>query len=181
MSAVVLCGVVLKFTHTHTRTREKKAPPAKTYRVARALFSRGRLISEASLPVFQRGWGRIHTLFCSQGSGSLPGRGPPVIHRDSPPRLRPIPIGDSDWYLKQATRRRDMSKNHYCGQETAAIHNQKHTPFTAAATHGRATGTVPVCPVCVRSHTDTHSHSHTHIHTMAGTARGRFRRATCPW
>ena len=29
------------------------------YRVARALFSRGRLISEASLPVFQRGWGRI--------------------------------------------------------------------------------------------------------------------------
>ena len=39
--------------------RKKKAPPAKTYRVARALFSRGRLISEASLPVFQRGWGRI--------------------------------------------------------------------------------------------------------------------------
>jgi len=36
-------------------------PPAKTYRVARALFSRGRLISEASLPVFQRGWGRIQT------------------------------------------------------------------------------------------------------------------------
>ena len=32
--------------------------------------------------------------------------------------------------------------------------------------------------VCVRSHTDTHSHSHTQIHTMAGTARGRFRRAT---
>ena len=27
-----------------------------------------------------------------------------------------------------------MSKNHYCGQETTAIHNQKHTPFTAAAT-----------------------------------------------
>ena len=24
-----------------------------------------------------------------------------------------------------------------------------------------------MCPVCVRSHTDTHSHSHTHIHTMA--------------
>jgi hypothetical protein len=49
--------------HTHRqtdrRTRKKKAPPAKTYRVARALFSRGRLISEASLPVFQRGWGRI--------------------------------------------------------------------------------------------------------------------------
>jgi len=44
---------------THRRTREKKASPAKTYRVARALFSRGRLISEASLPVFQRGWGRI--------------------------------------------------------------------------------------------------------------------------
>jgi len=43
---------------THRRTREKKASPAKTYRVARALFSRGRLISEASLPVFQRGWGR---------------------------------------------------------------------------------------------------------------------------
>ena len=38
---------------------ENKGPPAKTYRVARALFSRGRLISEASLPVFQRGWGRI--------------------------------------------------------------------------------------------------------------------------
>jgi len=37
----------------------KKGAPAKTYRVARALFSRGRLISEASLPVFQRGWGRI--------------------------------------------------------------------------------------------------------------------------
>jgi hypothetical protein len=35
--------------------------------------------------------------------------------------------------------------------------------------------------LCVRSHTDTHSHSHTYIHTMAGTARGRFRRATCPW
>jgi len=33
----------------------------KTYRVARALFSRGRLISEASLPVFQRGWGRTST------------------------------------------------------------------------------------------------------------------------
>jgi len=27
---------------------------------------------------------------------------------------------------------------------------------------------------CVRSHTDTHSH-------RGGTARGRFRRATCPW
>ena len=39
--------------HTDTRTREKMGPPAKTYRVARALFSRGRLISEASLPVFQ--------------------------------------------------------------------------------------------------------------------------------
>ena len=37
--------------------------------------------------------------------------------------------------------------------------------------------TVPE-PLCVRSHTDTHSHSHTYIHTMAGTARGRFRRAT---
>ena len=37
-------------------------PPAKTYRVARALFSRGRLISEASLPVLQRGWGRMPVL-----------------------------------------------------------------------------------------------------------------------
>ena len=42
-----------------TKVSPKKGPPAKTYRVARALFSRGRLISEASLPVFQRGWGRI--------------------------------------------------------------------------------------------------------------------------
>ena len=51
-------------TDTQTDTHAKKtAPRAKTYRVARALFSRGRLISEASLPVFQRGWGRmlIHT------------------------------------------------------------------------------------------------------------------------
>jgi hypothetical protein len=51
---------------TDRRTRKKTGPPAKTYRVARALFSRGRLISEASLPVFQRGWGRI--LACSARS-----------------------------------------------------------------------------------------------------------------
>ena len=50
-------------TRTHTRTRKKMGPPAKTYRVARALFSRGRLISEASLPVFQRGWGRTAMCF----------------------------------------------------------------------------------------------------------------------
>jgi hypothetical protein len=45
------------------KKKKKKGPPAKTYRVARALFSRGRLISEASLPVFQRGWGRIYSAF----------------------------------------------------------------------------------------------------------------------
>ena len=33
----------------------------KAYRVACALFSPARLISEASLPVFHRGWGRIST------------------------------------------------------------------------------------------------------------------------
>ena len=44
-------------THTRTdrQTNRKVPPPAKTYRVARALFSRGRLISEASLPVFHGG------------------------------------------------------------------------------------------------------------------------------
>ena len=56
---------------TDRRTRRKKAPPAKTYRVARALFSRGRLISEASLPVFQRGWGRIFRMFCLASAQAL--------------------------------------------------------------------------------------------------------------
>ena len=42
-------------THTDGQTNRKVPPPAKTYRVARALFSRGRLISEASLPVFHGG------------------------------------------------------------------------------------------------------------------------------
>ena len=44
-------------THTRTdrQTNRKVPPPAKTYRVARALFSRGRLISDASLPVFHGG------------------------------------------------------------------------------------------------------------------------------
>ena len=58
--------------HTESRTRiqtnRKVTPLAKTYRVARALFSRGRLISEASLPVFHGGkvgkevsaWGKVH-------------------------------------------------------------------------------------------------------------------------
>ena len=40
---------------TDTQTNRKVPPPAKTYRIARALFSRGRLISEASLPVFHGG------------------------------------------------------------------------------------------------------------------------------
>ena len=59
---------------THTQTNRKVPPPAKTYRVARALFSRGRLISEASLPVFQRGWGRIseHSFRERTGSFSQP-------------------------------------------------------------------------------------------------------------
>ena len=42
-------------------------------------------------------------------------------------------------------------------------------------------GKNPVCPVCVRNHTQTHIHIHTITsHTKAGPARGRFKRATCP-
>jgi hypothetical protein len=44
----LLCSQIwddrLADTHTDTRTRKKMGPPAKTYRVARALFSRGRLM-----------------------------------------------------------------------------------------------------------------------------------------
>ena len=40
------------------------APPRPT----ELLFSRGRLISEASLPVFQRGWGRILQEFRPAGA-----------------------------------------------------------------------------------------------------------------
>ncbi len=41
---------------------------------SRALFSRGRLISEASLPVFQRGWGRIYILTTSDETHWLPNK-----------------------------------------------------------------------------------------------------------
>ena len=42
----------------HIRAHTQQGQGAKTYRVACALFSPARLISQASLPVFHRGWGR---------------------------------------------------------------------------------------------------------------------------
>ena len=47
-------------THTYTDNSKSGSPGQNLNRVARTLFSRGRLISEASLPVFQRGWGRTY-------------------------------------------------------------------------------------------------------------------------
>jgi len=32
-----------------------------------------------------------------------------------------------------------------------------------------------------KSHQETHSHSHIHVNTVAGTARGRLRRAACQY
>ena len=62
---------------THTQThRQKNGSAGQTYRVARALFSRWRLISEASLPVFQRGWGRtvVNSTVAARPPPSTPAR-----------------------------------------------------------------------------------------------------------
>ena len=79
-------------------TTAQQSPKPRAYRVARALFLHGRLISEASLQVFQRGWGRIrrvihcHALLTGQigdepramrRSRPLPGRLPKYPHRSA--------------------------------------------------------------------------------------------------
>ena len=67
-------------THTHTDNSKSGSPGQNLNRVARTLFSRGRLISEASLPVFQRGWegltqistaDRTHAYLCSEGKSQV--------------------------------------------------------------------------------------------------------------